>query len=491
MSIWVRPIGLAALGVAVVLVTIFVGVSRPVSARPTEPPPAIERNDQNAAAPIVLWTQLVGGAAISARALITPAGPCPAIETAGETLTMAVRGPHTFNAGLGFPQVCERVLPASVATATLAGRPLALFDGDASAIVVIGDTGCRINGADQQACNDAAANPYVRPQGWPFAQIISSAVAAQPDLVIHVGDYVYREGPCTTPGCAGSSYGHGWDAWWTDVIAPMQPLLPRAPWLFVRGNHELCARGGAGWFLLFDPRPLPDTCSDFSPPNSVTLSSTLNAIVFDAAAADDSKAGKPPHGDDEKSTLPIYRGYFEQAATMASDNTWFIVHAPIWGVNRTGSGHYEYRNATLQAALAEATRHGLPEGVQIVLSGHIHIFEMLSFLTSKHSPPAQFVIGNSGTELSSPAMPFPLKDAGHAFGHDLATGLAIYSFGFSTIEPAGSAFTWTLTSRDADGTSLSICSISGRSAACRNAPVGGTLPLDLVLIPLAPVAGQP
>ena len=43
----------------------------------------------------------------------------------------------------------------------------------------------------------------------------------QPDLVIHVGDYHYRESPCAdgNEGCAGSPWGYGFDAWQADFLA--------------------------------------------------------------------------------------------------------------------------------------------------------------------------------------------------------------------------------------------------------------------------------
>ena len=74
-------------------------------------------------------------------------------------------------------------------------------------IVVIGDTGCRLKGTFVQDCND--------PVKWPFATVARLAAARHPDLVIHVGDYHYRETPCPADraGCAGSPYGDNWAVW--------------------------------------------------------------------------------------------------------------------------------------------------------------------------------------------------------------------------------------------------------------------------------------
>ena len=45
-----------------------------------------------------------------------------------------------------------------------------------------------------------------------------------------------------------------WAAWRDDFFVPASRLMKTAPWLFVRGNHELCSRAGPGWFYLLDPR---------------------------------------------------------------------------------------------------------------------------------------------------------------------------------------------------------------------------------------------
>ena len=87
---------------------------------------------------------------------------------------------------------------------------------------MIGDSGCRIKVSDNvfQNCNDAAT--------WPFATVAATAAAAAPDLVIHVGDYHYRENACPpgNVGCAGSPWGYGWDSWEADLFAPAAKLDP-------------------------------------------------------------------------------------------------------------------------------------------------------------------------------------------------------------------------------------------------------------------------
>src|SRR5581483_4696378 len=141
-------------------------------------------------------------------------------------------------------------------------------------IVVIGDTGCRLARFAVQDCDN--------PRAWPFAAIARAAALKRPDLVIHVGDYYYRETACPADraGCAGSPFGDNWPSWRADFLDPAAPLLAAAPWVMVRGNHELCARGGQGWFRLLDPDPGRADCVDSTSPYRLSLGG-LDLLVFD------------------------------------------------------------------------------------------------------------------------------------------------------------------------------------------------------------------
>src|SRR5205814_619359 len=121
--------------------------------------------------------------------------------------------------------VCAKAIPAGVTRAAIHDRALALPKAAPQRIVVLGDPGCRIKTADSvfQACNDRTQ--------WPFAAVAAAAAAAAPDLVIHVGDYHYRENECPAGNvqCAASPWGYGWDAWEADLFAPAELLFRAAP----------------------------------------------------------------------------------------------------------------------------------------------------------------------------------------------------------------------------------------------------------------------
>src|SRR5262249_25650638 len=142
----------------------------------------------------------------------------------------------------------------------------------------IGDTGCRMDANASQACND--------PKSWPVMQLARSAAATSPQLLIHNGDYHYREVQCANAGCAGSPWGFNWDVWREEVFKPFAVLLPIAPWVFTRGNHETCDRGGEGWFRFLEPTAIT-TCQAYTDPYAVDIGS-VQIVMLDSAAADDS-----------------------------------------------------------------------------------------------------------------------------------------------------------------------------------------------------------
>ena len=118
------------------------------TARPQPPPQRL----------ISAWVQLIDGGVAEVRTVVDRGG-CPNIEIDGAVRRMAIRA----RPGIAFPQtVCSLRLPKGARSAQLAGQALAL-PGPVNRIVVFGDTGCRLKGADVQDCNNPAAWPFAGP----------------------------------------------------------------------------------------------------------------------------------------------------------------------------------------------------------------------------------------------------------------------------------------------------------------------------------------
>jgi hypothetical protein len=159
------------------------------------------------------WVQMMPGGGAEVRAVSSDG--CPTVEfddgANSKQVPMQPRAVHTAD----FLLVCGAVVPRGVTGISIPvaamGEPMGLIMkrlpvpvADPQRILVLGDTGCRIKGPALQACND--------PKAWPFPGLAKAAAAQNPDLVIHLGDYLYRESACpaTFPGCAGSPWGDNW-----------------------------------------------------------------------------------------------------------------------------------------------------------------------------------------------------------------------------------------------------------------------------------------
>jgi hypothetical protein len=251
--------------------------------------------------------------------------------------------------------------------------------------------------------------------------------------------------------------------------------MKTAPWLFVRGNHELCSRAGPGWFYLLDsgssllggdrrqqfcpaqtpaswrpgawPKPpaLPFEGGPF--PIVITPPVRLKLGELDIVSVDSSNAG-----DSVLFDVPAYIEQYGRVAELLSEGrpTWLATHRPIWGVvsktkgAEAGNEPYGFVNITQQAALAKVFPKGLPSNVTAVLAGHIHRFQAIGFGGRR---PPQLVVGTAGVELSR-VEPRPLTPEDkepilvpRLDGIDAAV-VGLMDFGAMVLEP-GKAGAWT------------------------------------------------
>src|SRR5262249_14105024 len=219
------------------------------------------------ATPRAAWVQLIGPDGSSSVRAIINKGNCPDLMVDGKPVRMNVRAdPKALFPGhrKKMPtadfrvQVCETIVPAGTASAVLEDRPLSLPPPEIRRIVVLGDTGCRVKKKKTQDCND--------PKKSPHAKLVEHAAQARPDLVIHLGDYLYREKRCSkrVTDCPNVATGYGWNVWDADFFTPSSPLLAAAPWIMVRGNHETCGRAGEGWYRFLDAAQPGGKCPEMS-----------------------------------------------------------------------------------------------------------------------------------------------------------------------------------------------------------------------------------
>jgi len=351
------------------------------------------------------WVQAVAAGGYEAR-VITSEASCPTLKSDRGDAVMAVRAP----ANGAFPLTCGAPIPAGAVHVSIGESVLPLPVATPGRILVLGDTGCRIKGSALQACNDPAA--------WPFPSVAAAAAQLKPDLVIHLGDYLYREEPCPpgNMGCAGSPSGDNWPSWQADFFTPATPLLAAAPWVILRGNHEDCTRAGLGFLRLLGPDAFDNSapCNPHLAPFLVSLGGPTLAAVDDANA---------PDTDIDDKLVPIYAAELQGLASTPTP-VWFAVHRPIWAAISGPLNIPIGGNATLIAAAGKTL---IPPNVALMLSGHIHTFEAINY---DGATPPQIVAGNGGDNLD--VTPVNLKGAifqGHS-GVAVKDGLSVGGFGF-------------------------------------------------------------
>jgi hypothetical protein len=347
--------------------------------------------------------------------------------------------------------ICQLLLPTGTRQASVRGAALPLPLETPKRLVIFGDTGCRLKGDDIQNCDN--------PRDWPFALVARLAAGHHPDLVIHVGDYYYRESPCPAgrAGCAGSPWGDNWNSWNADFFQPAAPLLRAAPWIMVRGNHEACDRGGPGWFMLLDGAATPQVCPAESAPMVIDAGG-LAFYVLDSSGTDDRHT--PP------AAVSAFAAQLDALKTTPpTQPAWILTHRPIWGLapvaNAGPLGPIELPiNATEQAA---AKGRDL-EGVAMVVSGHIHHFASFSWAGQR---PPQLIVGTGG-DVGEPGDTPRFIDGdvdidgmtAHRFGFD--------RYGFLVLDRT--AHGWSGAFYNVHDQPIASCALVARQLVCKAAP---------------------
>ena len=385
---------------------------------------------------------------------------------------------------VGFDHVfgCRRAMPPRAVRAWIGPFSIPLSPARIARIGVLGDTGCRLTTSQIQACDD--------PSAWPLVRVAASLTRARPDVVVHVGDYFYREAACPAerraacggsppPNPAGSPNEDNWASWRADLLRQVGPLMRTAPILFVRGNHEVCARGGVGYFLLLEPRyaernrcaPVPDGRGGLR-----ARPDTDQTPAYGVRAGDVSVAVVDSSGDDDSEVTDAGQAarQFREVRRIAAAGrrTLLATHRPVFGYLRfldaTGGPVATWDNASLQGGLREVPLRG---AVDLFLAGHIHTFQAVGI----PGQPPQFVFGNGGTLLEDPAPALPAfpplaaPDVGS--GPEVvpypqpssATDVNAFGFGILRPRPRGG---WRVDARGVDGRLQARCATTPASVRC-------------------------
>lgn len=423
----------------------------------------------------VLLGEGADGATIAmVRTVAERATACPLLEPASGAPQQLTERARPQTGGFDEVMVCEARYPVGTAASVVVNGkrfalPVVSLDMPRR-VALFGDTGC-----DDSHKKSVQECDSLHTKSWPFAELARDVDVQAPDLFIHVGDYNYRgtpmsfvlpsaatgyardlkvdvydvgdidEGPAPrtagpaywSQNVAGSPAIDHWLAWRDDFFAPAHRLLPAAPWVFIRGNHELCSRAGPGWFYLLDagstllgPGKQQAACPPQLPPewrpgawprlpaapfagrpfpNPTTAPSRLKLGGLNLIVVDSSNAA-----DAFTYNLDLYTAQYRTVAAWLADRTptWIVTHRPLWAVVSTEHGQaapnepYGLTNVTQQAALARTFPAGLPAHVTAIFTGHTHRFQAIGFQDRR---PPHVVVGTGGIELHD-VVPKPTPD---------------------------------------------------------------------------------
>lgn len=389
------------------------------------------------------WVQMVTGGA-ELRVIVKRGAACPVARADARALRLA-RRPAPVSPLADFPDTCQARLPDGTKRLTLRGRSLPVPKAKVTRILVVGDTGCRVTPGEQQDCGI----------DWPFGRIAAGGAAHKPDLIVHVGDYYYREN------CAdGTKRCESWQNWKLDFFDPAKPLLAAAPWVFARGNHENCARANQGWFRYLDEAPAPLPCPDARPRPFVVPIGGLSLVVVDSADIVDAW-----DGDQKLKALAADIAGLDPRPTGPQ---WIVTHKPPFVKG------YIDPNIVSGGPQQDPS---LPE-VQAILAGHLHLFGSFDFAGKR---PSQLIVGGGGTRLMKLATELDrriaatdrnamLEKTGPIDGEQ-ADYTAKGQFGYLLLERAdASSDTWKGTLYGPADEAMASCTILNRSLQCASIP---------------------
>ncbi len=450
----------------------------------------------SATSPLTAYTLVVpksvAATGLEARAILPTGARCPTLDV---TVDGAVRHKHMTarrpaeSTGAAFSAifVCRAAIPARATAAAVGATSIpASLPAEIDRIALLGDTGCRLKTGDPvQGCSSTAK--------WPLALLAASIARANPDLIMHTGDYFYREMACPTDmlkRCGGSpapiagmSYKDTQYSWIADVILPLSPIFSIAPIVATRGNHEACFRGGNGWYLFFDP--WPDTAEHCAPnakgdvPTAVSKTWTrdfplrdgrsLHIAVVDSAYGNDVEVSSWKQYAD-----PLYAAAQRQSQVLPGRESWLVTHRPIFGITQwipsAGDPYWRW-------LAGDQTAAALPylDPFSLILGSHIHTAQA----NQLPGMPGQLVLGNGSVQLETFTRPFerpafgPLRTQA---GASMLPGTVLprnatstwneTRFGWVLATPGAKPGAWRFSQRSPNGVEFATCLLARRQIAC-------------------------
>jgi hypothetical protein len=213
-----------------------------------------------------------------------------------------------------------------------------------------------------------------------------------------------------------------------------------------------------------------DDVGDYSPPYAIPLDADTQLVIWDSANA----GTKVVAAEDPKAIQYAKTEAAIEALVKRKPHTFLANHHPLLAfAAKQGKADPEPilapGNPQLQSVFGRAQPKLFPHGVDLLLNGHTHVLEQLSFANGY---PSELVTGFSGTQEDIVPLPAVLPP-----GTTPAEGAVVESFsswvdgfGFATLEKTGPA-AWRIRIFDKIGQQVNVCTLKGRTSHCDLAQV--------------------
>lgn len=369
----------------------------------------------------------------------------PEIETIdGESQDLSV-----LNSNFGSVNICSSQFNSRTTKKISVGTQTIQIPSVVQKVVLMGDTGCRVKHNEKGGLIQDCSNE----KAWPFKQLSRSAYGENADVVIHVGDYHYREACADKEKCKkfADTITYEYPAWKADFLEPAQELLSSKPFVFVRGNHEDCRRAYAGYDKILNPIDNEKCIENHE--NQYTQIGDLLIVNFDMASVDDKPLDEK--SDSYKSLVKRYNEAYEYIKKSSAKEVWIVTHKPVWGMSPY-EGKITPVNVNLQKIVE---RKPLPRQVTLTIAGHIHDFQLV-----KQSRPIQLVVGQSGSALD-PAPQVENQKFKMPSGYEIfSPTISGTQFGYVVLEKADKG--WIAKVKNVEGKTEHTCELWNLQKMC-------------------------
>lgn len=317
-------------------------------------------------------------------------------------------------------RVCESIQP-SYASGSVNKHKLPILPHTLRKIIMFGDSGIKSTQTVTQ---------------WPLNKIINLITKEKPDIIIHLGDFIYSH--------TNSTNNLNWISWENEWFKPAQSALLHAPWIFIRGNQERCHREWFGWQIFLAPHSYTPECILSFQPFIINIGK-IQFIIHDSSFA-----------DPDLQSINLDKNVFSQLQFNASE-TWLLTHRPPFGILKQAAQHKNIINKINFIS----DIFFISNKLDYIFSGHIHSFEIVN--VEKNKPLlSQIVIGTGGVQLEK-EIPEQTSPIPYETVH-LHLIKYINEFGYLVLEQINNK--WNATFKNQNGQAIVSCQLTNKNTIC-------------------------